>query len=142
MVTTVTKQKIDYSELTTGYEFPKSTFRLDQTMVATYRKAAGESSPLYQNTNQVPPMAVMALAMAALSQTISLPEGAIHVSQELEFLHIISTSDTITSIARVAKKLKSSKFHLLGIELHLHNQDGVEVLSGQTELILPFLGGQ
>lgn len=117
-------------------------FRLDPTMVAIYRRATGEDNPLYQNTNLVPPMAAMALAMAALSQSISLPEGAIHVSQELDFLHSVNTNDTLTSMAKVTKRLKSSKFHLLTIEMQLHNQDGIEVLSGQIEFILPFLGEQ
>ena len=136
------KQKIDYSELNEGYEFPQTSFRLDSATVSAYLTAVGESSTLYLNTSLVPPMAAIALAMAALSKSISLPEGAIHISQELEFHHIISLKDTITSSAKVTKKLKSSKFHLLTIELHLLNQDKVEVLWGQTEFILPFLREQ
>jgi len=136
------KQKIDYNELNIGYEFPQASFHLDSATVSAYLKAVGESSTLYLNTGLVPPMAAIALAMAVLSRTISLPEGAIHVSQELELCHIITLKDTITSLAKVTKKLKSSKFHLLTIELHLHNQDNVEVLWGQTEFILPFLSGQ
>ncbi len=133
------KQKIDYSELTTGYEFPQTSFRVDTTMVAAYLRAVDDTTTLYRNTNLVPPMALVALAMAALSKSISLPEGAIHVSQELEFLDTVSPKDTITSSARVSRKQKSGRFHLLTIELHLRSQNNVEVLSAQTEFILPFL---
>lgn len=136
------KQKIDYSELNTGFEFPQTSFLLDSATVSTYLKAVGESSTLYPDPTLVPPMAAITLAMASLSKSISLPEGAIHVSQELEFRHAITLKDTITSSAKVTKKLKSSKFHLLTIELHLFNQDKVKVLSGQTEFILPFLNEQ
>jgi hypothetical protein len=135
----VQKQKIDYSELTTGYEFPQTSFRLDATMIVSYLKAVDDTTPFYKDTNLVPPMALVALAMAGLSKNISLPEGAIHVSQELEFLNTVSPEDTITSYAKVSRKQKSGRFHLLTIDLHLHSQNNKEVLFGQTEFILPFL---
>ena len=133
------QQKIDYSELTTGYEFPSSSFRLDSKAITAYLKAVNDSNTLYRDANIVPPMALAALGMAALAKSITLPEGAIHVSQELEFFQTISPQETITSRAKVSRKQKSGRFHLLNIEVHLLNQNNVEVLSGQIEFILPFL---
>ena len=140
----VQKQKIDYSELTTGYEFPQTSFRLNSNMVTAYLKAVNDNNTLYRDANLVPPMAIVALTMATLAKSISLPEGAIHVSQELEFLNTVSLQDTITSRAKVSRKQKSGRFHLLTIELHLHNQNKIEIICGQTEFILPFLndGGE
>jgi hypothetical protein len=135
----VQKQKIDYSELTTGYEFPQTSFRVDTSMIVSYLTAIDDTTSFYQDTNLVPPMALVALAMAELSKSISLPEGAIHVSQELEFLNTVSPKDLITSHAKVSRKQKSGRFHLLTIDLHLRSQNNVEVLFGQTEFILPFL---
>jgi hypothetical protein len=85
------QSRIEYSELNTGYEFPPASFQLDSTIVANYIKAVGDNSPVYQNGKFVPPIAVAAFSMAALSKDISLPPGAIHVSQEIELVNTVST---------------------------------------------------
>jgi len=131
------KQKIEYSQLEAGFEFPPSIYKLDSTMVATYRKAVEETSELYQDTGLVPPMAIAAHAMASLSEGICLPPGTIHVSQEFEFLDTASIDDTFTSYARVGKKQSRGKFHLLVVDLNVTDQDMKKVLTGKTSFILP-----
>jgi hypothetical protein len=131
------KQKIEYSQLETGFEFPASSYKLDSTMIATYLKAVDETSGLYQDTGLVPPMAIAAHAMASLSEGICLPPGTIHVSQEFEFLDTASIDDTFTSYARVGKKQSRGKFHLLVVDLSVTNQDLKAVLAGKTSFILP-----
>ena len=134
------EQKVEYSQLEAGYEFPPSSYKLDSSMVAMYLKAVEDTSSLYQDTELVPPMAVAAYAMAALSESISLPSGTIHVSQELEFIDTVSIKDTITSYAKVSRKQSRSKFHLLIVELNVFNQRQKAVLAGKTSFILPAYG--
>jgi len=134
------EQKVEYSQLEAGYEFPPSSYKLDSSMVAMYLKAVEDTSSLYQDTELVPPMAVAAYAMAALSESISLPSGTIHVSQELEFIDTVSIKDTITSYAKVSRKQSRGKFHLLTIELNVFNQRQKAVLAGKTSFILPAYG--
>ena len=131
------RQKIEYSQLETGYEFPPSGYKLDSSTVATYLKAVGDTSSLYQDTELVPPMAIAAYAMAALSDGICLPPGTIHVSQEFEFLGTASINDVFTSFARVGKKQSRGKFHFLVTELNVINQHQKAVLTGKTSFILP-----
>ena len=50
--------KIEYHQLSVGYEFPPASFRLDAATVASYCQAVAEASDLYQGTGLVPPMAV------------------------------------------------------------------------------------
>ena len=80
------QQKIEYRQIEAGYEFPPASYKLDSSMVAAYLKATGETSRLFQHTGLVPPMAIAACAMAALSERISIPPGTIHVSQKIEFI--------------------------------------------------------
>jgi len=134
------EQKVEYSQLEAGYEFPPSSYKLDSSMVAMYLKAVEDTSSLYQDTELVPPMAVAAYAMAALSESISLPSGTIHVSQELEFIDTVSIKDTITSYAKVSRKQSRGKFHLLIVELNVFNQRQKAVLAGKTSFILPAYG--
>jgi len=133
----VSEQKVDYSKLDVGHEFPQTTFNLDSSLVADYISVVGETSPLYRDSRLVPPMAMAAFAMAALSKGLSLPSGAIHVSQEMEFLSTVSTSDAITSHARVSRKQKRSIFQILTIDFSAFNQDNQKVMTGSTEFILP-----
>lgn len=130
-------QKAEYSQLERGLKLPPSSYKLDRLIVSKYIKAVEETSSLYQNTKMVPPMAVAAYAMAALSGSILLPPGTIHVSQELEFIDTVSTNDTLTSYAMVSRKHDRGKLHLLTIDFYVLNQKQKAVLNGKTSFILP-----
>jgi acyl dehydratase len=134
-----------YSQLEVGYEFPPGNYKLDASKVALFLKAVDDTSPLYQDNRSalslskrlVPPMAVAALAMATLSNTISLPPGAIHVSQELSFVKTVSLDDNLTSYARLSRTQKRGKLHLITVDLNVRNQNQQTVLTGKTSFILP-----
>lgn len=130
-------QKIEYSQLEVGYEFPPGSYKLDTSTVSTYLKAIENTSHLYQDTGLVPPLAIAAYAMAALSRGICLPPGTIHISQELEFIDTVSVNDTLISYARVSRRQSRAKFHLLDIDFNVLNQDQKAVLAGKTSFILP-----
>ena len=131
------QQKIEYHQLEAGYEFPPTSYKLDSAMVATYLKATEETSRLYQDTGLIPPMAIAAYAMAALSERISIPPGTIHVSQEIEFIDTVSVGDTIICHAKVSRKQDRGKLHLLAVDLNVFNQNQKVVLTGKTSFILP-----
>lgn len=131
------KQGIEYSQLEAGYEFSPSSYQLDSSIVATYLQAVEDTSGLYQDNALMPPMVIAAYAMASLSETICLPSGTIHVSQEFEFMGAASTRDTFTSYARVIRKQSRGKFHLLIVNFNVVNQNQKTVLTGKTSFILP-----
>jgi len=131
------KQRIEYSQLEAGYEFSPSSYKLDSSIVATYLKAVEDTSGLYQDNILMPPMLIAAYAMASLSETICLPSGTIHVSQEFEFIGAASTHDTFISYARVNRKQSRGKFHLLIVNFNVVNQNQKTVLAGKTSFILP-----
>ena len=80
------QQKIDYGELSTGYEFEPANFRLSSESVIEYLDAVEGDKHIYEKESIAPPMAVAALAMAAMAAGLSLPPGAVHVSQDLQFI--------------------------------------------------------
>ena len=134
------KQKIEYCQLKTGYEFPPSSYNLDSAIASSYLKAVEDTSNLYQDTYLVPPMAIAAYAMASLSEHISLPPGTIHVSQEFEFRSAVNINDPLTSYARVSRKQSRGEFHLLSVDLNVVDQNQKVVLTGKTSFILPAPG--
>jgi len=131
------KQKIEYKQLEVGYAFSPASYRLEPSRIALYLKAVEETSTLYRDSGLVPPMAVAANAITALSQDISLPEGAVHVSQELEFCDVARVNDTITCYSRVSRKQVRGQIHLMTVDFHMENQQKKIILTGKTSFILP-----
>ncbi len=129
--------KVEYSQLEKGYEFPLVSYALDPKMVSTYLKAVEETDSIYQGTGLVPPTAVAACAMAALSESLSFPPGSIHVSQEFEFKDVISIGDTVFCKAKVSRKQTRGKLNLLSVSLEVRDQEQKLVLSGETGFVLP-----
>lgn len=136
-------QKVNHNQLEVGYQFPTSSFQLDAPMIATYLKAVEDTnSNLYDGAEIIPPMAIAAYAMAALSQHIALPPGTIHVSQELCFHFIVSSDAILTSHAKVSRRQNRGELHLLSVDLGVCNQNQQEVLSGKSTFILPKQSGK
>ena len=130
------RPKLDFDQLTAGYEFPPSHFKLDAATAAAYLKAVEDTSPFYRDTGLVPPMAIAALAMAALAEGMTLPPGAIHVSQEFDFIDAVTVGESLTSHAKVGAKQSRSKFRILSIDLNVLSGTRA-VLIGKTSFILP-----
>lgn len=136
-----TEDKDDFNQLEVGYEFPTKSYKLDAARVFDYLNAIEDSNQLYSDTKLVPPLAVAALAMTVLSTNLSLPPGAIHVSQEFEFLNGVSVEETLTSHAKVVRNKSRGKMHLFDVELNVFDKSQKTVLTGKTSFILPEQGG-
>lgn len=133
----MTQPKIEYDKLTAGYEFAPTSFKLERETVTAYLKATGDKTGIYEGNRIIPPMAIAALAMAAILTGLALPPGTIHVSQELEFNDIANTGETLTSYARVSRKVERGKLHMLNIGISVLNQKKMAVITGECGFILP-----
>jgi len=129
--------KIEYFQLVVGFEFPTQRYTMDQDLISLYLDATRDSSELYRTGKLVPPMAVTAYAMNALSQAVALPSGTIHVSQELDFLKTVKVGDTIVCYSKVSRKVDRGGIRLINIDLTVTNQSAELVLTGKVGFILP-----
>ena len=112
-------------------------FRLNGESLMAYLDAVEGDKSIYEKNRIVPPMAVAALAMAAMAEGLSMPPCAVHVSQDLRFLGTVSIDEALTSYAKVNRKIERGKFHMLTIGINVVNQEQATVLSGETSFILP-----
>jgi acyl dehydratase len=133
----MSQQKIDYEKLTTGYEFEPSGFSIDDAAATKYLDAVDGSKGIYEKNNTVPPMSIAALAMTAMAEGLSMPPGAIHVSQDIQFLNPVIINENLTSYARVNRVVKRGKIHMLNIGVNVVNERNISVLAGETSFILP-----
>ncbi len=126
------KASISYEELTPGYEFPSAKYEVSASLVSKYLRAVGSSGDEF-----VPPLAIAAYAMTAMSKFLSLPPGVIHVSQELDFLKLVPIGAVINCQAKVARKVSRGQMRMLVLESGIWDQNGEKVQSGKATLMLP-----
>ncbi len=123
-------------QLFEGYEFKPVTFKVDSLKEKLYMQAI--ANPLSGGPrSNITPMAAASQALSSLSGQMRVPDGMIHVSQDLEFLKPIQSDQTLTVNARINRRLKRKGITLLGLYLSANNENDEEVLCGQTCFILP-----
>ena len=126
-----------YEELVPGYEFPPASYELSGSLVSKYLKAVDSPEEIKTLGEFVPPLAIAAYAMTAMAGSLSLPPGAIHASQELEFFKLLPIGATIDCQTKVARKLTRGKLHMLVLELNVFDQNKERVQSGKATVMLP-----
>jgi len=130
-------KSISYEELVPGYEFPPASYELSDLLIGKYLKAVDSPEEIKPFEEFVSPSAIAAYAMAAMAGSLSLPPGAIHASQELEFFKLVPIGAKIDCHAKVARKITRGKLHMLALELNVFDQSRERVQSGKATIILP-----
>jgi acyl dehydratase len=133
----MTEKKIDFDGLSKGYTFRPARLQLDDKSVSAYLDAVEGDRTIYKETGTVPPMAIAALAMTAMAEGLSMPPGAIHVSQELRFIKPVLAGENLTSHARVNRKIQRGRINMLSIGIDVRDDNNTSVLTGETSFILP-----
>jgi hypothetical protein len=125
---------ISYDELTPGYKFAPATYELNASFVSKYLRAVDGSDDGF-----VPPLAITACAIAAMTKSVPLPPGtiAIHASQELEFFKPVPVGATIDCRLGVAQKIARGKMSMLVLELEILDKGKEKVQSGRATIALP-----
>ena len=125
---------ISYEELIPGYEFPPATYELSASLVSKYLKAVDSAGDGF-----VPPLAITACAIAAMTGSFSPPSGTvvIHASQELEFFKLVPIGATIECHTGVAQKITRGKMSMLILELEVLDKGKEKVQSGRATIALP-----
>jgi hypothetical protein len=125
---------ISYEELIPGYEFPPATYELSASLVSKYLKAVDSTGDGF-----VPPLAITACAIAAMTGSFSLPSGTIviHASQELEFFKLVPIGTTIECHIGVAQKITRGKMSMLILEFEVLDKGKEKIQSGRATIALP-----
>jgi acyl dehydratase len=131
------QDKTEYYKLYVGFEFPPQSYTLDLPTVTLYLEATRDPEEFYRKEGLVPPMAVTAFAMSALSEAVIMPPGTIHVSQELDFLRLVKVGDTITCYSAVSRKVDRGGLRLMNTDITVLNQNQEKVLTGKVGFVLP-----
>jgi hypothetical protein len=125
---------ISYEELTPGYKFPPAIYELSGSFVSKYLKAVDSEGDGF-----VPPLAITACAIAAMTKSVPVPSGtvAIHASQELEFFKLVPVGATIECHIGVAQKIARGKMSMLILNIEVFDKGKEKVQSGRATIALP-----
>ncbi len=134
---------IDFFALQRGDVMPESSLRVDAGDVRGYLAATGEAGAAaggLWGAEAVPPLALGALVLAALTDQMPLPTGTVHVGQEFEFLRPVTAGQELTARATVNRRTERRGTLLTTLSLELRAAGGL-VLEGLTTLVTPAAEG-
>jgi hypothetical protein len=125
---------ISYEELVSGYKFPPATFELSASFVSKYLRAVDGSGDGF-----VPPLAITACAIVAMTKAVPVPPGtiAIHAAQELEFFKLVPIGATVDCHIEVAQKIARGKMSMLVLDIEILDRGKEKVQSGRATIALP-----
>ena len=127
---------LSFKQLPVGFEFPPITYELTESVISKYLEAVDEETD-FLTSGTVPPLAIAACAMTALSQSFTVPPGSIHASQELEFLKVVPIGAIINCGGKIAQKLERGRLNLVILEINTMNQAGEKVMTGKATIAAP-----
>ncbi len=133
-----------FSDLTTGYEFPPAPLALDAETVARYLAATGDDNDVYWRDGAlyvVPPLAVAALSLRGMAESLALEPGSLHTGQELRFRRPVRVGERLTAQARVAASSKRRGMAILVVDVAVDDDMGEQAISGRMNLLVPAAEG-
>jgi len=133
-----------FSDLTTGYEFPPSALAPDAATVARYLAATGDDNSFYWRDGApfyVPPLAVAALSLRGMAESLALEPGSLHTGQELTFRRPITVGERLSAQARVGASSKRRGMSVLAIDIAVVDDIGEEAVSGRMNVLVPAVDG-
>ena len=130
---------IDYSKLETGQMLSRQSLTLDAKAVGDYASAVDDkSNPATKDgVPLVPPMAIAALALSAVINTLQIPGGTIHASQELSFGAVAAIGASLDCTATVAQNSVRRNWRFLVVNIEATSESGIAVMEGKSTIMLP-----
>ncbi len=125
------------SALPRAHQFPAAAFSLSAEAICAYLRATGDDGDY---GDAVPPLAVAALGLNALQEQISLPEGSLHTSQEVEHERVARAGDELTLTGRIAQRSERQGFVISVIEFEVSSSAGV-IVRARTTIMAPVSEG-
>src|SRR5512141_1248974 len=125
----MTSARPSISSFPRGHEFPPASFTVSPERAAAYLRAVGDEGAY---GGCVPPLAAVALGLAALQEHVSLPEGSLHTGQEVEQLAVARAGEELTMTTRIAQRSERQGFVISVVEFEIAGGAGTSVRARTT----------
>lgn len=120
-----------------GHEFAAAGFTLTRERVEQYLAAVEDDQPVYLERGVCPSLAVAALALGSILETVELPAGTLHTSQEIEQRTAVAIATPLTLRARLARRSGRAGLAICVIEFDVTAEGAAEpALSGKATVMV------
>ncbi|MBF6599690.1 MAG: hypothetical protein IVW36_04185 [Dehalococcoidia bacterium] len=121
------------SALPRGHAFTPARFTPQAADVRAYLDAVGDGTSY---GDAVPPLAALALGLAALQEQLSLPAGSLHTGQEVEQLAVMRAGEDLTLSGEIAQRSERQGLVISVIALEVAAA-GAPALRARTTILVP-----
>lgn len=123
-----------------GHRFEPARLVLTPDWVQAYVTAV-EDGAIAAFPGIVPPMGLAALAIRTLLERAALPDGAVHLGQELSFRRAVECTEDLEVNAAIVNRSDRAGWAILAVETELADPSGGAVLESRSTLTFPVTGG-
>ena len=130
----------DYAALAVGDTISDRTFPLGLDGVEKYTAAVGDESGVFDPSDEsptVPPMAVATFALRGVLDDLGIPEGTLHVGQEMAFLGAVPTGEELSCRAVISQNAVKTGFRLLAVGMDVRDRNDKQVMTAKSTILVP-----
>jgi hypothetical protein len=130
----------DYAALVVGDTISDRTFPAGHDSVNKYVAAVRDESGVFDPTEQqptVPPMAVATFALRGVLDDLGIPEGTLHVGQEMAFLGAVRADEELSCKAVISQNAVKTGFRLLAVGMDVRNRGDRQVMTAKSTILVP-----
>ena len=130
----------DYAALAVGDVISDRRFPLGLDGVGKYASAVRDESGVFDPTGEsptVPPMAVAAFALRGVLDDLGIPEGTIHVGQEMAFLGAVATGEELNCKAVISQNGVKTGYRLLAVGMDVRDRTDRQVMTAKSTILVP-----
>jgi acyl dehydratase len=131
---------VQITEFKPGDRITTSSFSVETDAVKEYVEAVEESSGYFTRDLPyavAPPLACAGVAAAACLKDVEIPEGTIHLSQEIRLGRPVRIGQRLHCQSTLIRNEHRRNIHTVTVRLEVVNDNGEKVLEGSTSFILP-----
>ena len=111
-------------------------WEVNDEFVGDYLWAVGDGLPTYFQHRLIPPVAMVARALAYLLERLELPPGAIHSLQEIETIKPVPFGEEITGTGYVSPSGHRGEMEFITARLTLKNSEGQPILESKSTVLV------
>ena len=127
----------EIGKLPVGYKFKPVDYTVSKKDVDNYLSAVGTSSEFYSRNEICPPKALLAFSLRSIMEEISLPEGSIHVSQEMNCYGTICNNDKVILGGEISQNSSRSGWRYLTLDVTVESGTKKCSISGKATILVP-----
>ena len=126
---------MNISTLESGHPIVSERLTISTDRMSQYLTVVGDDTDVYHMEGLAPPVGVAALMMSAVMRAVDLPAGAVHTSQEFEFVGPVQLGAELDCGATVAQNSVRRGIRFLVLQI-VGNIDAQPVISGRISIAI------